>query len=74
MYLLISLPRYVSLHVCMYTHRVFKERGHAFVHRPEPEDEEDTEDATILATAWLEIYLRKTPGPSKKSESKLWVT
>ena len=53
--------------VCFYcTHRVFKSRGHAFVHRPNSvEEEEDAEDAMIAATGWLEYHSRKNPPPGK---------
>ena len=67
-----------------YLVRVFKNRGHAFAHRPqedidatEPNDEvKEGEEAVTLATAWLEIYMRKYGRTTYKSngQSNFWLT
>ena len=33
--------------------------GHGFVHRPMAKDKQNAEDAILLATSWLEMYMRK---------------
>lgn len=50
--------------------------GHGFAHRPMEIDKENAEDAMLLATSWLEIYLQKhfptQPGGVKGSEFGFW--
>eukprot|EP00250_Pteridium_aquilinum_P009590 c18777_g1_i1 orf=138-1091(+) len=37
--------------------RVYPGRGHAFAHRPTPDDDEDAEDAFVAMKAWLHKHL-----------------
>lgn len=50
--------------------------GHGFAHRPMKDDKENAEDAMLLATSWLEMYLQKhfptQPGGVKESEFRFW--
>lgn len=43
--------------------------GHGFVHRPQTEDRQNAEDAMLLATSWLDIYMAKY-FPAKGGEIK----
>ena len=50
--------------------------GHGFAHRPMRRDKENAEDAMLLATSWLEIYLQKhflpVKGGVKETEFGFW--
>lgn len=50
--------------------------GHGFAHRPMTKDKENAEDAMLLATSWLELYLHKhfpsKKGGVKQSEFGFW--
>ncbi|CAM9445717.1 unnamed protein product [Ectocarpus sp. 6 AP-2014] len=50
--------------------------GHGFAHRPTEKDTENAEDAMLLATSWLELYLQKhfptEPGGVKESKFGFW--
>ncbi len=50
--------------------------GHGFAHRPMDKDKENAEDAMLLATSWLEMYLQRhfpaPPGGVKESEFGFW--
>lgn len=50
--------------------------GHGFVHRPMKKDKQNAEDAMLLATSWLEMYLQKYyPPPAggvKQEEFGFW--
>lgn len=49
---------------------------HGFAHRPMTKDREKAEDAMLLATSWLELYLHKhfpaKKGGVKQSEFGFW--
>lgn len=50
--------------------------GHGFAHRPMKKDEENAEDAMLLATSWLDIYMQKhfriEAEEVKESEFEFW--
>mmetsp|Transcript_22273 Transcript_22273/g.28835 ORF Transcript_22273/g.28835 Transcript_22273/m.28835 type:complete len:462 (-) Transcript_22273:234-1619(-) len=56
--------------------RIFQGEGHAFAHIPgAAKEKQNAEDAILLATAWLDIFLRlenRTTGPAAKSQKALW--
>ncbi|CAM9933179.1 unnamed protein product [Scytosiphon promiscuus] len=50
--------------------------GHGFAHRPMKKDEDNAEDAMLLATSWLDIYMQKhfriEAEGVKESEFEFW--
>ncbi|CAM9277659.1 unnamed protein product [Discosporangium mesarthrocarpum] len=56
--------------------RIFPGQRHGFAHHPREEDQQDAEDALLLATSWMDVYLQKRLMPwgglVKDSENSLW--
>lgn len=52
-------PRFLVPQVRDFQLRLCPGADHGFVHRPRREDKQNAEDALLLATSWLDMYMAK---------------